>query len=82
VFLTDSTFTNEAFEQSAHWIISQGGDDGCVHAETPPQTTSDVVLAAAFPCTKLTRCGNSHVPGIETKHYLTKSYKIPTAFFF
>ena len=53
-------------------IISKRRDNCGVKAEAFPETTNDVILSAAFPCTELSCGSDSALTRIQTKHNLAE----------
>ena len=73
---------NQVLHQPPNRIVSERGHDGSVHAKAPPQTSGDVVFAAAFPNAKAARRGYTAFARIEAQHHLTQAHQVPATILF
>src|SRR5262245_18220418 len=78
----DSALQHQVFDQTPHRIVGQGRHYSGLHPKRTPQAARDVVLAAAFPGSKMPRRADAHVAWIEAKHHFAQADQIPAAPFF
>ena len=76
----NAALLDEILHQSADLIVSESGDDSCLHAEALVQAADNVVFAAAFPCTEGSGCTDTALAGIQTEHYFAQRYSVKGTF--
>src|ERR1700682_1641908 len=77
VRLVYSTLINQILDQSAHWIVGQRRNQGCIHSKAAPQAPRYVIFTPAFPGAKRARGRDAAIPGIEAQHHLAQAYEVP-----
>ena len=74
-----SALENQVFEQVADFIVGNSGNHRRAHSETSFQSAGDVVFTSTFPDPEIAGGADTHVAGVEAKHYFTKRKDIETA---
>ena len=77
--LFDAALEHQVFDQTAHRIVGERGDDRRAQAEAAFQAAGDVVFAAAFPHLERARGVDAAVAGIEPQHDFAQGDAIPAA---
>src|SRR6476659_8697719 len=77
VRLVYTALVDQILDQPSDSVISQCGDNGCIHPKATLQTARDVVLTATFPHAKVARGSHASFAWIEPQHDLAETHDVP-----
>jgi hypothetical protein len=76
----DTALEDAVFEETADFVIGEGGADGCAQAEAASEAAGDVVFSPALPGAERAGAADAAFSRVEAEHDFAERYEVIAAF--